>query len=92
MQGAPNCRFNSIGGTSDRFMSPYSDDCPASSIETPVGVTVPGNVLFDFRPPKCAVVFRPGPVLGASVPKAAVDEHSNLRKREGNVYCSTAIG
>lgn len=89
MKSALHSRFDLPCGRFDRFMGPNPHDGPAGIDEPTIGVAIARNVAFDFCAPPLAIVFGPGSVFGAPVPKAAIDEHSNFGCRKGNVDRST---
>ena len=55
-----------------------------------IGIAIAGSVAFDLCAPPLAVVFRPSPMFGASVPKTTIDENRDLRSRKSNVDRSPA--
>ena len=75
-------------------MFPEAQDCPAGSFEYVIGIGVPLLVAFDLLSPIVGVGLRRDEVFGAAVPKAAIDEDSDLRLREDDVGVTTdgAIG
>lgn len=70
-------------------MFPEAQDCPAGSLEYVIGVGVPLLVAFDFLSPVVGVGFRRYEVFGTAVPKATIDEDSDLRLREDDVGVTT---
>ena len=75
-------------------MFPEAQDCPAGSLEYVIGVGVPLLVAFDFLSPVVGVGFRRYEMFGTAVPKAPIDEDSDLRFCEDDVGMTTdgAIG
>lgn len=75
-------------------MFPEAQDCPAGSLEYVIGVGVPLLVAFDSLSPVVGVGFRRYEVFGTAVPKATIDEDSDLRLREDDVGVTpdSAIG
>lgn len=67
-------------------MLPDSDDGPAVRNEVSGVADVPMPVLLDLRTPVRLVGCRDGPVHGASMPEAAVDENRNSLLREDDVW------
>jgi hypothetical protein len=56
-----------------------------------IGVHVPVLISLDFPLPPFAVCRGTRPVLGAAVPKATINEYSNLHLRESDVHPSPSI-
>jgi hypothetical protein len=66
-------------------MGPNPHDGPAGIDEPTVSIAIACDVAFDLCAPPLAIVFGPGSMFGAPVPKAAIDEHSGLRSGKDNV-------
>lgn len=66
-------------------MLPESEDRPAEVLQVSGGRLVASAVLLELRGPPVTVRGWHLPVLRAAMPEAAVDEHSDLRAREGDV-------
>lgn len=74
------------------FVFPDADDEPAGLGQSFVGVSIASHVSIELlRPPLC-VSFGRGFVLGAAVPKAAIDEHRNFGGAEDDVGASPHPG
>jgi hypothetical protein len=69
-------------------MAPNPHDSPAGLGEPAIGITITRNIAFDFCAPPLTIIFGPGSVFGAPVPKAAIDEYRDPRSRKGDVDCS----
>lgn len=83
--GSSDRQSHSVCGRLDILMLPDALDRPAgppkSSLDSPIAVDVGG----ELRQPVLAIAIGYGAVLGARVPEASVDEHSELQPRERDV-------
>ena len=66
-------------------MFPDTDRQPAEFDQRFVVAAVSGDIAVQFRFPPCPVGFRQYPVVRATVPETAVEEHGNTRPCEHNV-------
>lgn len=69
-------------------MLPYSQDSPLRVCKSPISVTITGDIALQLRAPPCPPLLGPAGMLGASVPKATIHEHSQPKPREGDVHRS----
>jgi hypothetical protein len=73
-------------------MFPDSDDLPSSFLEPRVGIAVAALVGLDLLPPKVGVASGPGPMLGAAMPEAAVNEDGHPCGGECNIDAPAFVG
>lgn len=66
-------------------MLPGSCDLPSSLSQLRIGISVSAPIGLDLLTPEGRIVGGPGCVLGAAMPKAAVDEDGYPCCGEGNV-------
>lgn len=72
-------------GCVDGLVLPYPHRQPTCVCESPIRIGVAESVHLDLVPPKVGVVFRPGCMLGASMPEAPVYEHCDPCRSEDDV-------
>ena len=84
-----NCRHSSrqINCLGKDLMLPDTENSPARGLEFRSLPYVPELVLHEFLRPEIDPRTWAYVVVWASMPKAAVDEHSNLRSGEHEVSC-----
>lgn len=67
------------------FVFPNTNYRPAASAQGAVYAAVAGLVAGDLGQPECGPGRRPGGMLGAAVPEAAVNEEGGLQLGENEV-------
>jgi hypothetical protein len=84
-RGAGDCRSNALHRVVDRLVLPDPKDCPPGSSKRGrlLLITLPGPP--DLRLPELAVRGGHLSVLRATMPEAAIHEHSDLPPREDDV-------
>lgn len=73
-------------------MLPDANDLPASSAKGGVVSTVSRDVARDLRVPVVAVRRRLGAVLGAGMPEAPINEHSDPTSPKDDVRTAPTVG
>lgn len=73
-------------------MLPNADWQPPGRTEPFVGIAVTPSVGLNLFAPERGVGLRPGRVLGAAMPEAAIDEHCDSGRSEDDVGASTEAG
>jgi len=76
-------------GASHIVVLPEPEHCPTARFQERVRIPVTPHVVLDLVPPPSGVGLWPGSVLGASMPKAAVDKSGHSRAHERQV-CPSA--
>jgi hypothetical protein len=71
---------------------PKAKDDPPVAGEAPVGVAIPSPITFDLFAPPRGIRFWPCAMDRTAVPKAAVDEHRDLRTEERDVSATARSG
>ena len=79
---ASNCRSYSYRRKAWCLMFPDSYNAPSSRAQTMIGVGVPELVTVELSDPPGSVCLRVCTVYGTAVPKAAIDENCDLRRRK----------
>lgn len=74
-------------------MLPEAQHSPTGSHERGIDALIPLHRSANLGVPELTVGLRPLVVLGAAVPEAAVDEHSDPRSREDHVrtHCADPV-
>lgn len=70
-------------------MLPEPEDPPSGILEPPGGIKIPRHVPSELFGPIVGVRPRNGPVIGAGVPIAAVDEDRDVLPGKHDVRCAT---
>jgi len=65
---------------------------PARFPELRIGVSVSALVGLDLLAPEVGVASRPGRMVRAAMPKAAVDEDGHPRRGEGDIDAPAFVG
>jgi hypothetical protein len=68
-----------------QLVLPDSHDFPVLRPEQAVYFPIAGAVVLDLPPPKRRTGSRPGGVLRAAMPEAAVDEDGDVKPRENKI-------
>lgn len=71
---------------------PDPQDLPARFLKLRIGISVSALVGLDLLTPEICIAGGPGRVLGAAMPKAAIDEDGHPRRREGDVDAPAFVG
>lgn len=71
---------------------PGSQDLPAGFPKLRVGISISALVGLDLLAPEVGIAGGPGRVLGAAMPKAAVNEDCHSRSDESDVYAPAFVG
>lgn len=82
----PDGRFDPIGGVSNGFVFPDSQDQPSVPFKLEICATIAIHIRSELALPESAIRLREHAVVGARVPKAAVDEDGNTLGREEDVH------
>jgi hypothetical protein len=74
-------------------MFPNADDCPSDPRKLSFGCPISALICLDLFPPPIGIVFRPSPVLGATVPEAPIHKNRDMCGGEDDVRpCSHSGG
>lgn len=76
---------DTVRGLGGVFVFPDPNRLPAKSVQSLIGIGIPGSIGFDLIPPEIGVALRPGSMLGATVPEASIYKHSQPCSGEYNV-------
>jgi hypothetical protein len=84
--------LDSCSGEVGILVLPDPHDIPSSLTQLSIRVLVSAPIRFDLLAPEIFIAGGPGRVLGAAMPKAAVDENRHPRGGKGNVSAATFVG
>ena len=83
---------DSIGGFLRYLMLPDANDHETVLDEPRIGVAIPTAVRLDFFPPPRVVGLGPSPVVGATMPEAAIDKDRDPSRSEYEIGSTPQAG